>query len=41
VKGRPAADIISLGLDNPCPCGSGMKFKRCCGRSGVELTAAR
>ncbi|MGD0139729.1 MAG: isochorismatase family protein [Tepidisphaeraceae bacterium] len=31
-QGRPAADIMSLGLDAPCPCGSGMKFKRCCGR---------
>jgi uncharacterized protein len=34
-RGRPAADLMSLGLDDPCPCGSGMKFKRCCGRNGV------
>lgn len=23
------------GRNDPCPCGSGRKFKRCCGRSGV------
>ena len=34
-QGRPAADIMSLGLDAPCPCGSGMKFKRCCGKPAV------
>ena len=32
---RPAADIMSplkVNPDHPCPCGSGMKFKRCCGK---------
>ena len=40
-QGRPAADIMSLAPDSPCPCGSGMKFNRCCGRTGVERTALR
>ena len=22
-----------IGRNDPCPCGSGLKFKRCCGRS--------
>jgi uncharacterized protein YecA (UPF0149 family) len=26
-EGRPAA-----GRNDPCPCGSGRKYKRCCGR---------
>jgi len=24
---------IKVGRNDPCPCGSGKKFKRCCGRS--------
>ena len=24
-----------VALNAPCPCGSGLKFKRCCGRSGM------
>jgi uncharacterized protein len=24
-----------VGRNDPCPCGSGKKFKRCCGESGV------
>ena len=40
-KGRPAADIMekevepvdgSVGRNAPCPCGSGKKFKKCCGK---------
>ncbi len=30
VMGR--APIVSAGRNDPCPCGSGKKFKRCCGR---------
>ena len=40
--GRPAAEIMSMltaapapaakvGRNDPCPCGSGVKFKKCCG----------
>lgn len=28
---RPAATVGSVGRNNPCPCGSGRKFKKCCG----------
>jgi uncharacterized protein len=28
---RPAAKV---GRNDPCPCGSGKKFKKCCGRTG-------
>lgn len=27
----PAASAPSVGRNDPCPCGSGRKFKRCCG----------
>lgn len=39
--GRPAADIMEaarepapgrVGRNDPCPCGSGKKFKKCCGK---------
>lgn len=29
-SGRPAA-VAKVGRNAPCPCGSGRKFKRCCG----------
>jgi hypothetical protein len=35
---RKKADVFSLetrkkvGKNDPCPCGSGLKFKKCCGR---------
>lgn len=34
LKPRPPAktDLTSVGRDDPCPCGSGMKYKRCCGQ---------
>jgi uncharacterized protein len=33
---RPHPDraATKVGRNNPCPCGSGKKFKRCCGKSG-------
>jgi len=30
----PSFDIDQLGRNAPCPCGSGKKFKQCCGREG-------
>ncbi|MBM3188447.1 MAG: hypothetical protein FJZ90_06970, partial [Chloroflexi bacterium] len=24
--------IVPLGRNDPCPCGSGKKYKQCCGR---------
>jgi hypothetical protein len=29
----PPAESQTLALNAPCPCGSGKKFKRCCGAS--------
>jgi uncharacterized protein len=30
---KPARASVSPGRNDPCPCGSGKKYKRCCGRS--------
>jgi preprotein translocase subunit SecA len=30
----PSFDIDQLGRNAPCPCGSGKKFKQCCGKEG-------
>ncbi len=31
VKGRPVT-VVKVGRNDSCPCGSGRKYKRCCGR---------
>ena len=31
-KRKPSFSIESAGRNAPCPCGSGKKFKQCCGR---------
>ena len=31
---------MKTGRNEPCPCGSGKKFKKCCGLAAVEVTAA-
>jgi SWIM/SEC-C metal-binding protein len=28
----PARTQVSVGRNDPCPCGSGRKYKKCCGR---------
>jgi SWIM/SEC-C metal-binding protein len=33
---KPASSE-KVGRNDPCPCGSGKKFKRCCGASGALL----
>ncbi len=33
---RPAAAAAPVGRNEPCPCGSGKKFKRCCGGVTAE-----
>lgn len=36
-QARPADVLLNksrVGRNDPCPCGSGAKFKRCCGRHG-------
>jgi SEC-C motif-containing protein len=30
--GEPARRAAAVGRNEPCPCGSGMKHKRCCGK---------
>jgi uncharacterized protein YecA (UPF0149 family) len=30
----PIRASVASGRNDPCPCGSGRKFKRCCGRTG-------
>lgn len=30
---NPDGSIMKVGRNDPCPCGSGKKYKRCCGRS--------
>ncbi len=31
---RAGAGSVKVGRNDPCPCGSGQKFKRCCGAAG-------
>ena len=36
-KGRTVRnDKKKVGVNDPCPCGSGKKYKKCCGRPGAE-----
>ncbi|WP_428278712.1 SEC-C metal-binding domain-containing protein [Candidatus Palauibacter sp.] len=32
--GAPATATKTPGRNEPCPCGSGLKYKKCCGRPG-------
>lgn len=36
-EGRPEARPAKVGRNERCPCGSGRKYKRCCGGSGVSV----
>ncbi|MEG1887057.1 MAG: SEC-C metal-binding domain-containing protein [Oscillospiraceae bacterium] len=29
---KPPVDTEKIGRNSPCPCGSGKKYKRCCGK---------
>ena len=33
-KVEPLKGVRPLGRNDPCPCGSGKKYKKCCGRAG-------
>lgn len=33
VKKQPARNGVKVGRNDPCPCGSGLKYKKCCGRN--------
>jgi hypothetical protein len=37
-KQRPITAAPRVGRNEPCPCGSGKKFKRCCAESGDAQT---
>lgn len=38
--GTVVRDLPKVGRNDPCPCGSGKKFKKCCGRQANEPAAA-
>ena len=33
---RKPAQVSKVGRNDPCPCGSGKKYKRCCGMTGAD-----
>jgi preprotein translocase subunit SecA len=33
-KAKPVRSGPKVGRNDPCPCGSGKKFKHCCGKNG-------
>jgi preprotein translocase subunit SecA len=35
VHNAPIVNMVEkVGRNDPCPCGSGKKYKKCCGRNG-------
>jgi uncharacterized protein YecA (UPF0149 family) len=32
----PGTDWSTVGRNDPCPCGSGKKFKKCCGKETLH-----
>jgi len=32
----PGGKSKKTGRNDPCPCGSGKKYKKCCGKYGLE-----
>ncbi|MBM3333698.1 SEC-C domain-containing protein [Candidatus Sumerlaeota bacterium] len=40
-KIQPIRRGPKVGRNDPCPCGSGKKFKKCCGAAVARATAAR
>ena len=35
IKKKPIVKKTKVGPNDPCPCGSGLKYKKCCGRPGA------
>jgi preprotein translocase subunit SecA len=33
-KSKPVRSGPKVGRNDPCPCGSGKKYKQCCGKNG-------
>ncbi|MCL2105369.1 MAG: SEC-C metal-binding domain-containing protein, partial [Kiritimatiellaeota bacterium] len=31
-RAQPSATVKNVGRNDPCPCGSGKKYKKCCGQ---------
>ena len=40
-KAQPVRTIPRVGRNDPCPCGSGKKYKRCCGKEARQDWSAR
>ena len=38
IKPRPVVKDHKIGRNDPCPCGSGLKYKKCCLNSGKYET---
>ena len=39
---KPEEKVVTIGRNEPCPCGSGKKYKRCCGvNAAPKLSAPR
>ena len=38
-EARAFAEEHGIRRNAPCPCGSGQKFKKCCGRTGAGASA--
>ncbi len=36
VKKQPVKNSTKVGRNDPCPCGSGLKYKKCCGKSSAD-----
>ena len=36
VKKKPIVKSVKVGRNDPCPCGSGKKYKKCCGANEAE-----
>ncbi|WP_414647875.1 SEC-C metal-binding domain-containing protein [Desulfitobacterium sp.] len=34
-KDAPKVATLKIGRNDPCPCGSGKKYKKCCGITAV------
>ena len=35
---KKASPAVKVGRNDPCPCGSGKKYKNCCGKNGADRT---
>lgn len=40
-ENKPKIDATNVGRNDPCPCGSGKKYKKCCGGTEINITPAQ